>query len=384
MYASDPSARRRQTRHMQTQMGSPTPEHVPDYLLGITKNQPAAKRLIVAVDFGTTYSAIAYVALGEGESGGLLDPSRIRTVQNYPDDETYGPLDVEMRSEVPTEVIYPLDRKFREKAGLALVGEEQHEDESSSQVEDLGGPDIGSSSRLAVFGQLINNNRESILTDEQPSFRWGYGAHELLGRSETHLNKGSIPLSRFKLLLDESEKTKSIRDGLGPNLEKLVKMKVIKRPLDVIVDFLTCLFRHAKSELAAEGYDDSYKIEMVLCVPAIWTEKACRDMQGAMAQAMIQAGFPGVDKECGCIDNLFIVSEPEAAASHVLSNERDISVSVSQSLSKWVVAQIWQPGLTVCAGVAGRHVRSFGRWYATLIYAPITATGLTQRRRRDC
>jgi hypothetical protein len=67
-------------------------------------------------------------------------------------------------------------------------------------------------------------------------------------------------------------------------------------------------------------------LETILCVPAIWSQKACRDMQTAMAIAMGQAGFPGVDVEDNNIDNLFIVSEPEAAAAFVLADSRDISV----------------------------------------------------------
>jgi hypothetical protein len=101
--------------------------------------------------------------------------------------------------------------------------------------------------------------------------------------------------------------------------------RIIQKPLDVIVDFLTSLMRHAKSEIERAGFDDSYKTEIVLCVPAIWTQKALRDMQGALAKAMALAGFPGVDPDTNTIDNLFIVSEPEAAAAFVLTNERDIS-----------------------------------------------------------
>jgi hypothetical protein len=109
-------------------------------------------------------------------------------------------------------------------------------------------------------------------------------------------------------------------------LHELKRRKIIKDPLDVIADYLTCLLRHAKSELASAGFDDSYKLETILCVPAIWTQKACRDMQTAMAKAMGLAGFQGVDVQDNSIEDLFIVSEPEAAAAFVLVNSRDIMV----------------------------------------------------------
>jgi hypothetical protein len=119
-------------------------------------------------------------------------------------------------------------------------------------------------------------------------------------------------LSRFKLLLDSTERTEPIRMRLNETLTQLKNRRIIKDSLDVIVDFLTCLLRHVKTEIEVAGFDDSYKREIVMCVPAIWTQKACRDMHVAMATAMALAGFPGVDIEDKRIENLFIVSEPES------------------------------------------------------------------------
>jgi hypothetical protein len=309
------------------------PERVPEHLLrGVSEDIASVKRLIVSVDFGTTYSAVAYVALEEWDvDRAYLDPSRIRTVQNYPDDATFGNLDDQMRSEVPTEVIYPLDRHFRQKAARArdaiadLEGEDYYNFDSSLPFEDeeLLDPENG----LAVFGQNNSGDDAHLMSiDEDDSFRWGYTAHEAWGRSATHIVASSKPLSRFKLLLDDSPRTAAIRADLGRTLSELKMKRIIQKPLDVIVDFLTSLMRHAKSEIERAGFDDSYKTEIVLCVPAIWTQKALRDMQGALAKAMALAGFPGVDPDTNTIDSLFIVSEPEAAAAFVLTNERDISV----------------------------------------------------------
>jgi len=300
---------------------------VPEYLLqGTSENVASAKRLIIAVDFGTTYSAVAYVALDEGDDGSAyLDPSRIRTVQNYPDDATFGNLDDQMRSEVPTEVIYPLfDRHFREKAAKGRGTIAESEDESLTlQDEELVGADPG----LAVFGQRYGGyDADDMSIDDENSFRWGYSAHEAWGRSATHASANSKPLSRFKLLLDNTPRTERIRADLGRTLGELKTRRIIQKPLDVIVDFLASLMRHAKFEIRRAGFDESYKTEVVLCVPAIWSQKALRDMQGALGKAMTLAGFPGVDSDNNTIDNLFIVSEPEAAAAFVLTNERDISV----------------------------------------------------------
>ena len=322
-------------------MESANPEPVPEHLLRDPSVDPAAcKRLVVAIDFGTTYSAIAYCALGEGEDSSYLDPSRIRTIQNYPDDATFGNLDDQMRSEVPTEVIYPLDRNFREKWLVAnqhgAVEEDgdfavdesrpfELDDDDDDDDDDPFHPDSG----LAIFGNSSSkHDTDAMSTDEENSFRWGYVAHEAWGRSATHVGAAAAgrPLSRFKLLLDDSPRTAAIRADLCRTLNELKAKRILQKPLDVIVDFLVPLLRHAKVELEQAGFDDSWKTEVVLCVPAIWTQKACRDMQGALGKAMALAGFPGVDTENNSIDNLFIVSEPEAAAAYVLTSERDISV----------------------------------------------------------
>lgn len=308
------------------------PERAPEHLLrGASEDVASVKRLIVAVDFGTTYSAVAYVALEEGDDDrAYLDPSRIRTVQNYPDDATFGNLDDQMRSEVPTEVIYPLDRHFREKAakGRGTIADSEDEDYEFDPSSTLGDEELlDADSGLAVFGQSNSGyDADQMSIDDEDSFRWGYSAHEAWGRSATHAGANSKPLSRFKLLLDDSPRTEAIRADLGRTLDELKTKKIIQKPLDVIVDFLTSLMRHAKSEIKRAGFDDSYKTEIVLCVPAIWTQKALRDMQGALGKAMTLAGFPGIDTDNNTIDNLFIVSEPEAAAAFVLTNERDISV----------------------------------------------------------
>lgn len=308
-------------------MDNVRPEQVPDRLLDDPEVPDLAKRLIMAVDFGTTYSAIAYVALEEGESAGYLDPTRIRAIQNYPDDATFGSLDDDMRSEVPTEVIYPLDRDFRKKQGLDARGREhQQEDELIPDIGELdarGNP----SNPLAIFGGQHNYDPDAMSIDEATSFRWGYGAHEVWGRSATHADPKNTPLARFKLLLDSSPRTEVVRNELSVTLHELKRKRIIKDPSDVIADFLTHLLRHAKSELESAGFDDSYRLETVLCVPAIWSQKACRDMQTAMAKAMGQAGFQGVDVQNNSIENLFIVSEPEAAAAFVLAGSRDISVT---------------------------------------------------------
>ncbi|KAK1760104.1 hypothetical protein QBC47DRAFT_408211 [Echria macrotheca] len=301
------------------------PEHISDRLLDSLEDPSPQKRLIVAVDFGTTYSAVAYAALEEGEDASDLDASRIYTVQNYPADANFSSLDDQMRSEVPTEVIYPLDRNFRKKGGLYAGHDIKMDDDEAGPESPFGDAPFETLDSLDVFRNHSMYEADPISIEEETTFRWGYEAHEAWGRSAAHVDPNSKPLARFKLLLDSSERTETIRTRLNETLDELKRRRVIKHSLDVIVDFLTCLLRHAKTEIENAGYDESYKREMVMCVPAIWTQKACRDMQDALAKAMVLAGFPGVDPDDDTIDNLFIVSEPEAAAAFVLEEERGIS-----------------------------------------------------------
>ncbi|OIW35554.1 hypothetical protein CONLIGDRAFT_710725 [Coniochaeta ligniaria NRRL 30616] len=303
---------------------APAPEEVPDELLDDLDINPHARRLIIAVDFGTTYSAVSYTVLEGADPVHYLDLNRIRSIQNFPDAWNWG--EDGMKCEVPTEVIYPLDRKFREKENLDDPDEEEGQDTpttdpnraaASAQFRDF--------ERLAVFGQIGSFDADQMSIDGTTSFRWGYGAHEAWRFPTTHADPKNKALSRFKLLLDNSPMTDAIRDDLKLTLDELKRLKIIKEPLHVIVDFLTCLLRHTQSELEMAGFDDSYSKEIVLCVPAIWSQKACRDMQTAMARAMGQAKFEGVDVQNNSIENLFIVSEPEAAAAYVLATERGVS-----------------------------------------------------------
>ncbi len=49
-------------------------------------------------------------------------------------------------------------------------------------------------------------------------------------------------------------------------------------------------------------------------------------MQTALTKAIQRAGFDGVNVQNNSIENLFIVSEPEAAAAYVLASERHVTV----------------------------------------------------------
>ncbi|KAF5975590.1 Hsp70 chaperone protein [Fusarium coicis] len=281
------------------------PEPINLDLLDEDRGDPFPKRLIIAVDFGTTYSAVSYVDVPQGCPSDSVDSRSIRSIGNYPENYNYHYNDP-MGKEVPTEVIYPLDRHFRDHFNLDNPeGHLENEDDVEVPVPDEDG-DI------------------SMLSDVSEEFRWGYRVHEVWNRPSTHSNTTNQPLSRFKLLLDNSEMTESVRQQVRETINTLKRRNVIQGPLHVIADFLTYLLEHTRSQLRRQGFDDSYEKEMILCVPAIWTQKACREMQACLAAAMKRANFTRADLQNKSIDNLFIVSEPEAAAAHMLSTSAEI------------------------------------------------------------
>ncbi|KAK8087694.1 hypothetical protein PG997_002655 [Apiospora hydei] len=262
----------------------------------VDDEEELGKRLIIAIDFGTTYSCVS-----------------IESIENYPNDQDPDAASP-MKKQVPTELMYPKTADFRAKEGLPDLDDEDEPREASGL--DDADSDIDMTD---ADDKTVQQYIDELLLDNSAMLNWGYSVHESQSLPKVHSDPGNKPLARFKLLLDTSPMTEEVRHSLQDTIESLQKRKIIKKPLQLIADFLTCLLRHTKEELADQGYDDSWPLEIVLCVPAIWTQKACRDMQSALAVAMEKTNFKGVDIQNNSIENLFIVSEPEAAAAYVLA-----------------------------------------------------------------
>ncbi|KAJ0157098.1 hypothetical protein HZ326_0802 [Fusarium oxysporum f. sp. albedinis] len=85
----------------------------------------------------------------------------------------------------------------------------------------------------------------------------------------------------------------------------------------VIIDYLTKLLAHAKDEIV--GSKSISTTEMVICVPVFWNQQALRDMQTCVSIAMKRVDFPRVQFSGDCMENIFMISEPEAAATRLLA-----------------------------------------------------------------
>ncbi|KZT24956.1 actin-like ATPase domain-containing protein [Neolentinus lepideus HHB14362 ss-1] len=122
---------------------------------------------------------------------------------------------------------------------------------------------------------------------------------------------GTTRCEWFKLFLEP----KALRDD-GEIDPRLPQIPPGKRALDLIVDFLSCLWEYAKEEITREigAVADLDSADVWLTVPAAWDAKGCDIMrEAAIAAGLVQSARAG-DRDWR--DRLRIITEPEAAAVH--------------------------------------------------------------------
>ncbi|KAJ3572787.1 hypothetical protein NP233_g2855 [Leucocoprinus birnbaumii] len=195
---------------------------------------PDEGKMSVAVDFGTTFSGVAY---GSSRIAG----GRVQQILNWPGS-------VETFRKIPTCLLY-----------------DEH-------------------------GQVI---------------AWGLEAKNASPMA------GTMKCEWFKLFLEP----KALRDesAVDPRLPFLPPGK---RALDLIVDFLSCLWEHAKEQITRDigAVADLNSADVLLTVPAAWDAKGCDMMrEAAIAAGLVQSSRAG---DRNWRDRLRIITEPEAAAVH--------------------------------------------------------------------
>ncbi|EXJ73843.1 uncharacterized protein A1O5_03605 [Cladophialophora psammophila CBS 110553] len=272
-------------------------------------------KFIIAVDFGTTFSSVAFSRLEPDIPTRLVGIESIECIDNFPDTTSLGPSAdlLACHQTVPTEIMCytQKDKAMSEdqpESGLSdnasHCSMDEHWVSSSSDDSDL------EEVQLAVPQAGEHKVRMS---------NWGWGVHSRL--MKPHLIHPDLAhLKNFKLLLDDSPATRDLRKRSARVMSMLKPAKVV----DVIAEYLGQLLEHTKSRLTAvHGLRRDSPVEFVLSVPNPWTDTACRVMQDALIKAAKIAGFARLEQDV--IRDLFIVAESEAAAAYALENRDYLS-----------------------------------------------------------
>jgi len=145
-----------------------------------------------------------------------------------------------------------------------------------------------------------------ILYDEQGQvIAWGLEA------KNASPMPGTTRCEWFKLFLEPQ----ALRDqsAIDPRLPQIPQGK---RALDLIIDFLSCLWEYAKEQITREigAVADLNSADVWLTVPAAWDAKGCDMMRdAALSAGLVQSSHAG-DRDWR--ERLRIITEPEAAAVH--------------------------------------------------------------------
>jgi hypothetical protein len=265
------------------------------------------RRFVIAVDYGTTFSAVSFVILQPGETNDNITTERLHCISNYPDDPHQHR---DPAKEVPTELWY-LDKLKRSRGRprkTPLPGT------ASASMDPIQIDDFDE------YDSLFPQDPQPSTTPLQPKVYWGYQVQRQMGRPDGP-DPNDAPdrhIKRAKILLDESNNTADGRVRLSRTIRYLQRQKLIKDYKDVITDFLTELLCHTKTQLERKhNFDENCDPEFVLGVPPTWEWNATSTMKIAMNTAISRAGFRVHQGQA--LNGLFVVSEPEAAATYFLA-----------------------------------------------------------------
>lgn len=285
-------------------------------------------RLIIAIDFGTTFSSVAYTKIKKGERPSQLTLQDVKCIDRYPDyrpsTSIIPPLgDPHCIEDVPTELWYDPNSQRVSPSRESPAELDDENDTGHRWVSLYPSSDEDEELEEQEEPEKHNNeqrHRERSLETSRPQY-WGFGVQNQLRRMDIPKNH-ERRVTRFKLLLDKSKETAEVRRTLDPIMKALKKRRLISQYTDTITHYLTHLLENTKNQLTASGeLEHGTPIEFVLCVPAKWPTRGSRVMQSSIKQAVKDAGL-GEQTDDG-VSDLFIVSEPEAAAACVLSENKD-------------------------------------------------------------
>jgi hypothetical protein len=291
-------------------------------------------RVIIGIDFGTTFSCVAYIVLPIGvepRSVRLEDIKCIGSWPGYQGISTYS----NVRFDVPTELWYeqePIRKRKRPATDIdpssRQVCDPERHDDLEIVNDDNGGNDgdgDDDDSEPPADASLVFTNKRTIL----------YCGHEVTVRLNTlHKHRDDArPLTRMKLSLNPGEKTEQHRKDHARTLSKLVEKGMLKDKADVIMNYFRYLLEHTKKHLKRSNQlQEDVRVQYVLTVPPNWPMLSSRILQNSVENAASEVGISKQDRNRA--PDVFIVSESEATAEWNLKcSGKDLFVSTWENLT---------------------------------------------------
>ncbi|KAE8358632.1 hypothetical protein BDV27DRAFT_65963 [Aspergillus caelatus] len=214
---------------------------------------PPAKKLLLCLDYGTTLTSISYIAFDPNDPPTDVHPRAIRYIANW-----------------------PLASRFVNGASPFVPSESWYRD---------------------------------------GKFLWGHEVqHTLRNLSEIDDIKSINCIVQLpKLLLDDDGEDQD-DDRLAQPREAL--RNVGKTARDAIRDYLMKVFKHTHGQLGKyEGFNNTWEVELALCVPSKWSTFAQLTMQEITLEVVDRTDMRGREF------SIFIIDEPEAAVTFALRHE---------------------------------------------------------------
>jgi hypothetical protein len=284
-------------------------------------------RIVIGIDFGTTFSCVAYVILPIGVAPGDIRLEDFECIGNYPGFEA-SRNQSNIRRDVPTELWYEYGfaKKRREPA---TKHNEVHLSENQG-CESIREEDDHSGSDLEISEEdespEASTGTSTLMMHRKCTRYFGYSVQQRLNTIHKHKDDAR-PLKRFKLNLNPKEQTEIHRKNIQKTLEKLMKMGIIEDKTDIYTHYLTDLLQHAKEQLKRSNeLQDNMHVEYALGIPPTWPTLGVRILQNSLEKAVRKVGIDRQDENS--MPDIFIVSEPEATAEWCLKHAgSDVFVS---------------------------------------------------------
>lgn len=250
------------------------------------QSQLPTKKLLLCLDYGTSLTSMSYAILDPDDVPTDFDPSAIKCIVNWPGASQFSHSDIPF---VPSESWYG-DGRF-------------------------------------LWGYEVQNTLRKVSEGER-----------------TQWMKGIVQLP--KLLLDNDMEDLD-EDQLALPREAL--RNVGRTATEAIRDYLMKAFKHAHRQLVGKkGFNDSWQVELALCVPSKWSTYAHLTMQEIILEVVDSTEMRGREF------SLFIIDEPEAAVTLALTDEHTrriikvrLAAETASMLATLIISRKCPPSLCV-------------------------------------